>query len=66
MRTNVSKHAYNDLKDMFGDILFHNVIRSNVDIAEAQARQKPITYYNNKSIGAEDYISVSNELLSKY
>lgn len=48
----------------FEDIVFETVIRRNISIEEAPAIGKTIQSYKNKSNGAQDYNSLSKELLS--
>ena len=49
----------------FEDDVFKSRIRDNVALAEAPANGQDIFRYNNNSYGAKDYLSLSNEILSK-
>lgn len=64
-RTNFSKEIYDDLKSLFGDKLFNNVVHQSIRIAEAQKEQKPITIYDPRSRGAEEYTAVAKELVER-
>lgn len=49
----------------FKDEVFKTKIRDNIALAEAPAQGVDIFRYNPKSTGAEDYLSLSKEILSK-
>jgi chromosome partitioning protein len=49
----------------FKNQVFNTKIRDNVALAEAPAQGVDIFRYNPKSYGAEDYLALSNEILSK-
>ena len=46
--------------------VFETVIRENVSLAEAPTAKSDILNYAPKSMGAKDYESLTNEILSKY
>lgn len=54
------------LQEQQSDKLFKTAIRTNVAITEAQAGGLSIFDYTPKSHGAEDYLSLTNEIISKY
>ncbi len=49
----------------FGEKVFKTMIRDNVALAEAPAQRKDIFAYNPKSIGADDYLNLSKEILAR-
>lgn len=49
----------------FGDKVFKTMIRDNVSLAEAPAQQKDIFSYSPRSIGADDYLNLSKEILAR-
>jgi chromosome partitioning protein len=49
----------------FGEKVFKTYIRDNVALAEAPAQRKDIFAYQPKSAGAEDYLSLAKEVLSR-
>lgn len=59
----VCKTVINQLRNVFGDKVFTNVIRDNVVLAEAPASGKAIFEYSPKSHGAKDYEELCNEFL---
>lgn len=50
----------------FGEKVFKTKIRDNISLAEAPAQGIDIFRYNPKSYGAEDYLSLCREIVSKY
>lgn len=50
----------------FEEIVFKTIIRDNIALAEAPARGLDIFRYNANSNGAEDYLSLSKEIISKH
>ena len=51
------------VKDSFCDKVFKTVIRDNVALAEAPIKGKNIFEYNKGCKGAEDYMSLAQEVL---
>jgi chromosome partitioning protein len=49
----------------FGKLVFDTRIRDTVALAEAPSRRKDIFEYSPKSAGAEDYLSLSKEILAR-
>jgi chromosome partitioning protein len=49
----------------FGEKVFKTYIRDNVALAEAPAQRKDIFDYNSKSSGAEDYLNLCKEILTR-
>lgn len=64
-RTNLSKEIHADLQEYFGEKMFKSVIHQSVRIAEAQKDQKPITYFDPRCRGAEEYIQAVREVLKR-
>ncbi len=50
------------LRERFGNRVFSETIRSNISIAEAQAKGETLSEYAPKSKGAEDYNRLTEEL----
>jgi chromosome partitioning protein len=63
-RTNLSLAVASDLRDFYGQQVFHTVIPRNVRLAEAPSYGKPIILYDIRSRGAESYIQLAKEILS--
>jgi chromosome partitioning protein len=64
-RKNLSREVVARLRERFGSLVLKTVVRENVRLAEAPSFAKPITLYDSKSSGAEDYRAVATELLKR-
>ena len=64
-RTNLSRQVLDELRKHFGPLLFHQVVPRNVRLGEAPSFGKPIFLYDLKSKGAEAYLAIARELLSR-
>jgi chromosome partitioning protein len=63
-----TRHALDivaQLKKKFGNLVYNVYIRENVRIAEAPSFRKPITEYDPKSAGAEDYRLLAMEIINQ-
>jgi len=64
-RTNLSRQVLEELRKYFGPVLFQQVVPRNVRLGEAPSFGKPIFLYDLKSKGAEAYLAIARELLSR-
>lgn len=64
-RTRLSQDIISDLRKRFGKKIYETTIRENVKLAEAPSFGKPITIYDTKSSGAEDYRSLAMEIIKR-
>jgi chromosome partitioning protein len=64
-RTNLARDVHSEVHNFFQNRVFKNVVRHNIKIQEAQWEQKPISYYDPKSIGSEDYSAVAKEVIER-
>lgn len=64
-RTRLSQEVIDTLRQRFGNLVFKTVIRENVRIAEAPSFAQPITLYDPRSYGAEDYKNVAIEMINR-
>lgn len=62
-RTRLSKDIISDLRVRFNGQVYETIIRESVKLAESPSFGKPITMYDGKSSGAEDYRSLANEII---
>jgi chromosome partitioning protein len=53
------------LQEHFGDRVFETVIRENIRLREAPSFGQPITVYDPKSHGAEDYRALAHEVIQQ-
>jgi chromosome partitioning protein len=65
-RTNLTRQVADDLKEFFGDEVFRTVIPRSVRLAEATSHGKPILLYDVRSKGAESYIKLAKELITRH
>ena len=64
-RNNLSFMVEKDVRDYFGDLVYQTVIPRNVRISEAPSHGKPIMIYDFKSAGAQSYINLAKEVLTR-
>jgi len=64
-RTNLSRQVLDELRRHFGPLLFQQVVPRNVRLGEAPSFGKPIFLYDLKSKGAEAYLAIAREVLSR-
>ena len=62
-RKTLNKGVTELIKDAFCDKVFKTIIRDNVTLAEAPVNGKNINQYNKNSNGAQDYMSLAQEVL---
>lgn len=62
-RTRLSQDIISDLRKRFDNKVYETTIRESVKLAEAPSFGKPITSYDSKSSGAEDYRSLAREII---
>lgn len=64
-RKKLNNEVVEYLEEIFKDILFKTFIRDNVSIAESTSFGQTIFEYKANSNGAEDYLNLAKEFLSK-
>ena len=64
-RNNLSFMVEKDVRSYFGDLVYQTVIPRSVRISEAPSHGKPIMIYDFKSVGAQSYISLAKEVLTR-
>ena len=65
-RTTLMKQVATDLRSFFQNEVFETVIPRNVRLAEAPSHGKPIFQYDLRSKGAESYLNLAREILSRH
>ena len=63
-RLNLSKQVLGEVKGYFGDKLFKTVIHRNVRLSEAPSFGKPALLYDANSVGAQDYMTLVEEIIT--
>lgn len=64
-RTRHSLEVVRELRGRFGNVVYNVVIRENVRLAEAPSFGQPITKYDPRSAGAEDYRALAGEVIEQ-
>jgi chromosome partitioning protein len=64
-RTNLGQQVARDVRSFFKDKVFRTVIPRNVRLAEAPSHGIPAVLYDVKSRGAEAYVALAHEMVSR-
>ncbi len=64
-RSRLCRAVCGELRDMFGDEVFDEVIPRNVRLSEAPSHGEPILGYEPRSVGANAYLALASELIRK-
>ncbi|MDQ7858965.1 MAG: ParA family protein [Armatimonadota bacterium] len=64
-RTNLSEQVAAEVRGYFGDKVFQTVIPRSVRLAEAPSHGQPITLYDPQSRGAQAYVALAQEVISR-
>ena len=64
-RLNLSRQVAQDARAHFGDKVFSTIIPRNIRLAEAPSFGKPIVVYDALSVGAQSYMAVAKELITR-
>jgi chromosome partitioning protein len=63
-RLNLCKQVTEEIRKYFADKVYNTVINRNVRLSEAPSFGKPIILYDITSTGAENYLSLAEEILN--
>jgi hypothetical protein len=63
-RTRFSREIQGEIDKHFPNLTFQTTIRNNVRLREAASFGQPITQYDPRSIGFEDYAALAQEVLT--
>jgi chromosome partitioning protein len=64
-RMNLTHQIINEVKKYFGDKIYKNVIPRNIKLPESSSFGKPIILYDINSKGANSYLELTKEILSR-
>jgi chromosome partitioning protein len=64
-RTNLSGQVVEEVRTFFKEKVFNTVISRNVRLSEAPSYGQPITVYDIKSKGAEQYMALAQEVIGR-
>lgn len=62
-RTNLTNEVITEIRNYFKDKVYDTIIPRNIRLSEAPSHGKPITLYDNNSIGAVRYSELAQEVL---
>lgn len=65
LRTRHPQEVVEQLRAKFGKLVYKTVIRENIRLAEAPSFAQPITIYDSKCNGAEDYRDLAAEVVKQ-
>jgi chromosome partitioning protein len=65
VRNNLSHQVVTEIKNHFGDKVFHSIIPRNVRLSEAPSHGQSILDYDPKSIGAQRYTELAKEVIHR-
>ena len=64
-RLNLSKQVADEVRGYFEDKIFNTVIQRNVRLSEAPSFGKPALLYDANSTGAQNYMALAEEILTR-
>jgi chromosome partitioning protein len=64
-RTNLARQVADDIREHFGDRVYRTVIPRNIRLGEAPSFGKPVLAYDIKSKGAEAYLALAREYVTR-
>ena len=64
-RTNLGQQVARDVREFFQEKIFTTVIPRNIRLGEAPSHGMPVIIYDGKSRGAEAYLSLSREVITR-
>ena len=64
-RLNLSKQVVKEVREYFNGKTFNTMIRRNVRLSEAPSFGKPVLLYEANSTGAQDYLTLVQEILNR-
>ena len=64
-RTRLAEQVVAEVRDNFGDAVYKTMIPRNVRLSEAPSYGQPIIYYDKSSKGAEVYMKLAKEVISR-
>lgn len=64
-RTMLARQVAEEVRNYFGEKVFHTVIPRNVKLAEAPSHGLPVTMYAQRSRGSQTYIKLAKEVINR-
>lgn len=63
--TNLCKQVMDDVRGHLGESVFQTIIPRNVTLSEAPSFGKPVIYYDLKCSGAQGYLALAREVITR-
>lgn len=63
--TNLCKQVMDDVRGHLGESVFQTIIPRNVTLSEAPSFGKPVIYYDLKCAGAQGYLALAREVITR-
>ena len=64
-RTNLARDVRNQIREVFGEKVFQTIISKSVRLEESPAYKKSIFNFAPRSTGAQEYYSLSEEVIDR-
>jgi chromosome partitioning protein len=64
-RTRLSGQVADEVRKFFGEKVYHTVIPRNVQLSEAPSHGKPVILYDIRSTGAQAYLNLTKEMVTR-
>jgi chromosome partitioning protein len=64
-RTNLAQQVAREIREYFGEKVYHTTIPRNVRLGEAPSHGLPVMLYDVKSRGADAYVALAREVLER-
>jgi chromosome partitioning protein len=65
-RSNLQRELIWTVRDAYGELVYDAFVRQNIRVAESVSHAMPVTVYDPKSAGAEDFRSLASEFLRRH
>ncbi|MCA9653724.1 MAG: ParA family protein [Myxococcales bacterium] len=64
-RTNLAQQVVNEVREHFGNVVYETVVPINIRLSESPSFGKPALLYDIESKGAQAYLALAREVLSR-
>lgn len=65
-RTNLAQQVVSEVREHFGDVVYDTVVPINIRLSESPSFGKPALLYDIESKGAQAYLTLAREVLSRF
>jgi chromosome partitioning protein len=64
-RTNLAQQVVQEVRQHFGDVVYETMVPINIRLSESPSFGKPALLYDIESRGAQSYLQLAREVLSR-